>query len=91
MHVRADRRGGSVRNGTFAGDAPGKATLQAGRSDYSATVDVLYDGTGFQVRYRGCVRMEHAVDNGHVLIQPRYNKWVSDLSNEIRRTMPVLR
>jgi hypothetical protein len=67
------------------GEAPGQLTLQVASKERGATIDVLYDAAGYRIRYRDSVAMDHAVDGGRTVIHPRYNKWVTDLSNEIRR------
>lgn len=66
-------------------DQPGCVTLTVASSDLSATVDVFYDAGGFQIKYRSSVAMDYAVDDGRILIHPRYNKWITELGNEIRR------
>ena len=68
-----------------SGDRPGCMTLSVSTREHAATVDVLYDGGSFQVKYRTSVEMDYEVDGGRVLIHPGYNKWVTDLGNEIRR------
>lgn len=66
-------------------DAPGQLTLQVVSKEHSATIDVVYDGAGYQIRYRTSAQMDLAVEDGHRVIHPRYNKWITELSNEIRR------
>ena len=66
-------------------DQPGMVTLVASAREHSATVDVVYDAGGFLLRYRDSVGLDHAVDGDRTVIHPRYNKWVTELSNEIRR------
>ncbi len=65
-------------------DQPGCVTLTVASTDLSATVDVFYDAGGFQIKYRTSVAMNYEVDDGRILIHPRYNKWITELGNEIR-------
>lgn len=66
-------------------DVPGRLTLRVASGDLSATVDVLYDGDSFQIQYRDSARMDYEREDGRRVIHPRYNKWVTELGNEIRR------
>ena len=66
-------------------DQPGRLTLHVFTGTHGATVDVVYDGDGFQIKYRASADMDYEVEDGRTVIHPRYNKWVSELSNEIRR------
>jgi hypothetical protein len=66
-------------------DEPGLLTLQVMSKEHVATIDIVYDGGGFQIRYRDSVQLDHAVEDGRTVIHPRYNKWINELSNEIRR------
>lgn len=66
-------------------DRPGVLTLEATAGDHSATVDVLYDAAGFQIKYRSSTALDYAAAGDRVVIHPRYNNWISSLSNEIRR------
>lgn len=78
--------GAAVRRGwRVVHEEPGRLTLQVLTHEHSATVDVVYDAGGFQIKYRDSVDMDHAVDNGRTLIHPRYNKWITELGNEIGR------
>jgi hypothetical protein len=66
-------------------EAPGSLRLHVASREHEATIDVLYDAAGFQIRYRTSAAMDYEVDGGRTFIHPRYNKWVTELSNEIRR------
>jgi len=66
-------------------DQPGCVTMTVASTDISATVDVFYDAGGFQIKYRTSVAMDYEVDDGRIRIHPRYNKWITQLGNEIRR------
>jgi hypothetical protein len=68
-------------------DKPGRLMLLAQTQTHIATVDVIYDGRGFQIKYNGSLDMDYAVEDGHPVIHPRYNRWISTLSNEIRRSL----
>jgi hypothetical protein len=78
--------GAAQRSWRVKQDTPGKMTLVAQTQTHIATVDVIYDGSGFQIRYQGSVDMDYAVEEGHPVIHPRYNRWISTLGNEIRRS-----
>ena len=75
----ADRR-----NWKVMAAEPGKITLQAVTSTHAATIEVVYDAAGFQIRYRDSVDMDYEVEDGRPLIHPRYNRWITTLGNEIR-------
>lgn len=66
-------------------EEPGRLTLRVVTHDHSATVDVLYDAGGFQIKYHDSVDMDYAVEGGRPLIHPRYNRWITELGNEIGR------
>ena len=66
-------------------DVPGQLTLQVASKDHGATIDVFYDGAGYQIKYRTSAQLDFAVEDGRRVIHPRYNKWITELSNEIRR------
>jgi hypothetical protein len=67
-------------------EEPGKLTLHVATGTHNATIDVWYDGTGFQIKYRDSADLDYVVEDGRTLIHPRYNRWISELSNEIRRS-----
>lgn len=66
-------------------EQPDHLTLHVASGDHAASIDVFYDAGGFQIRYRDSARMDYEVEDGRALIHPRYNKWVTELGNEIRR------
>jgi hypothetical protein len=70
-------------------ERPGVLTLKLQADTHGATIDVPYDDTGFQIKYRESVDLDYAVEGGHAVIHPRYNRWISLLSNEIRRRARV--
>ena len=72
-------------------DKPGHVLMLAQTGTHVATVDVDYDGAGFQIKYQGSQDMDYAVEDGHPVIHPRYNRWVTTLSNEIRRSVVLPR
>ena len=74
----------AVRNWKVLASESGKVTLHAVTSTHAATVDVVYDADGFEIRYRDSVDMDYEVDGGHPMIHPRYNRWITTLGNEIR-------
>ncbi len=68
-------------------DQPGRLLLVTQVQTHVATVEVVYDGGGFQIRYGGSQDLDYAVEDGHPVIHPRYNRWITTLSNEIRRSV----
>ena len=82
---RAVLAGAAAHAWALKGETPGLITLQVGNDVHRATVDVVYDGAGFQIKYRDSFEMDYAVEDGRRVVHPRYNKWISDLSNDIRR------
>ncbi len=72
-------------------DKPGRMVLATQVQTYVATVEVIYDGGGFQIKYGGSQDLDYAVEGGHPVIHPRYNRWITTLSNEIRRSVVFAR
>ena len=66
-------------------EQPDRLTLHVASGDHAASIDVFYDAGGFQIKYRDSAQMDYEVEDGRALIHPRYNKWVTELGNEIRR------
>jgi hypothetical protein len=71
-------------------ERPGVLTLKLQADAHGATIDVPYDDTGFQIKYRESVDLDYAVEGGRAMIHPRYNRWISLLSNEIRQRARVV-
>lgn len=84
MH-RVILEGAGLHDWRVVGDEPGRVTLRVATGTHSATVAVPYDADGFQIRYVASADMDYALADGHPVIHPRYNKWVTDLGNAIRR------
>lgn len=76
--------GGMTRRWTAVDDQPGVLSLQASNGNHVVVVDVAYDSRSYEIRYKSSVEMSYQVDGGHVLIHPKYNQWVNDLSTAIR-------
>jgi hypothetical protein len=74
----------------LAQERPGVLTLKLQAESHGATIDVPYDDTGFQIKYRESVDLDYAVEGGRAVIHPRYNHWISLLSNDIRRRARVV-
>ena len=74
----------------LADERPGVLVLKLQADSHGATIDVPYDDTGFQIKYRESVDLDYAVEGGRTMIHPRYNRWISLLSNEIRQRARVV-
>jgi len=65
-------------------DKPGVLTLTAASGQHQVSVDVLYDAHSFQVRYKDSVNMNEEKSDDKVTVHPKVNKWLSDLTDDIR-------
>ena len=81
---RAVLTGGRLHDWQLKNEAPGVLTLEAGHGTHRVTVDVNYDATGYEIKYRDSVEMNYDVEDGKPVIHPKYNKWVMDLDSAIR-------
>ena len=77
--------GGASHGWQVVSDEPGRVVLRVRSDAHSATVGVSYDAAGFQIRYQDSAAMDYELDKGQAVINPRYNKWVIELGNGIRR------
>lgn len=77
--------GGASHGWQVVDDEPGRVILRVRSDAHSATVGVSYDAAGFLIRYQESTAMDYELDKGQALINPRYNKWVIELGNGIRR------
>ena len=76
--------GGITRRWTAVGDQPGVLTLQANNGKHLVVVDVAYDESSYEIRYKSSVEMDFENKDGRNVIHPKYNQWVNDLSTAIR-------
>jgi len=65
-------------------DKPGVLTLTAATGQHQVTVDVLYDAHSFQVKYKESANMNEERAGDKVTVHPKVNKWLADLSEDIR-------
>lgn len=77
--------GGSVHGWKPVGDQPGVLTLEADSGQHQAVVDVAYDAQGWQINYKSSANLNYEHSDKKTSIHPKYNKWVEQLNNEIRR------
>ena len=77
--------GGSVHGWKPIGDQPGVLTLVANSAAHQAVVDVAYDAQGWQINYKSSANLNYEHSDKKTTIHPKYNKWVEELNNEIRR------
>jgi hypothetical protein len=77
--------GGSVHGWKPVGDQPGVLTLVANSGAHQAVVDVAYDAQGWQINYKSSANLNYEHGDSRSTIHPKYNKWVEELNNEIRR------
>jgi hypothetical protein len=77
--------GGSVHGWKPVGDQPGVLTLEADSGSHQAVVDVAYDAQGWQINYKSSANFNYEHSDKKTSIHPKYNKWIEDLNNEIRR------
>jgi hypothetical protein len=84
----------SVRSAIIAGgahhgwkpvaDKPGVLTLTAATGGHEVTVDVHYDATSFQVKYKSSANMNEEKSGDQISVHPKVNKWLADLNEDIR-------
>ena len=84
MVRRAIIVGGAHHGWKPVADKPGVLTLTAASSGHEVSVDVLYDATSFQVKYKSSVNMNEEKSGDKVTVHPKVNKWLADLSDDIR-------
>jgi hypothetical protein len=77
--------GGSVHGWKPVADQPGVLTLEADSGQHQAVVDVAYDAQGWQINYKSSINLNYEHTDKKTSIHPKYNKWVEELNNEIRR------
>ena len=77
--------GGTLHAWRLVGEEPGRLVLRVAYAEHSATVGVSYDAAGFQIQYQDSTAMDYELSHGQRLINPRYNNWVAQLGNAIRR------
>jgi hypothetical protein len=77
--------GGSVHGWKPVGDQPGVLTLEADSGAHQAVVDVAYDAQGWQINYKSSANLNYDHSDKKTTIHPKYNKWIEELNNEIRR------
>ncbi len=76
--------GSLTRRWTAVGERPGVLSLQASNGGHVVVVEVAYDATTYDIRYKSSVEMDYQDADGKVTIHPKYNQWVNDLSTAIR-------
>ena len=77
--------GAKVHQWQMIAEQPGVLTLKAGSGGHSATIAVAYDATGYEITYKDSVNFNYKLgDDGKASIHSKYNKWISDLGNDIR-------
>lgn len=77
--------GGSVHGWKPVADQPGVLTLEADSGQHQAVVDVAYDAQGWQINYKSSTNLNYEHTDKKTSIHPKYNKWIEELNNEIRR------
>jgi len=79
-------RGASSRGWTIESQSPGLITANIMvRNKHSATVDIHYTETSFDIKYRDSFNLNYNPKTG--TIHPNYDRWVNYLSESIRREM----
>jgi hypothetical protein len=76
--------GGARHSWKPVGDQPGMLTLEADSGSHQAVVDVAYDATGYQIKYKSSANLNYEQSDKRTSIHPKYNKWVEDLDISIR-------
>ena len=76
--------GGLTRRWTAVAERPGVLSLQASNGGHIVVVDVAYDAKSYDIRYKSSVEMSYEATDGKVVVHPKYNQWVNDLSTAIR-------
>jgi len=77
-------RGGAKHDWIVQADAPGKLTLKQNKNNkHEAVVEVVYDNTGFQIRYVSSINLNFEASSSGKQIHPTYNRWVQNLQRAI--------
>ena len=79
-------RGANSRGWTIESQAPGVITANiVMRNKHSATVDICYTETSFDIKYRDSSNLKYNPQTK--TIHPNYDRWVSYLSDSISREL----
>jgi ABC-type thiamine transport system substrate-binding protein len=83
--------GGAVKGWTFtvAGDGKLVANLVV-RNKHTITADIAYSAGMYSVTYQGSTNMNYELKDGLPIIHPHYNKWVTNMLNEVRAQLAQL-
>ena len=78
--------GGAIRGWTVVNSESGKLRLQFNKNNkHIVEIDILYDATGYQLKYADSKNMEYKDQAKGPVIHPFYNKWIQNLIGDIAK------
>lgn len=80
--------GGQTLGWQILGDDPNRLTLKYNKQGkHEVVVAVIYDASGFELKYIDSTSMNFSDKNGTQMIHPNYNRWVQNLTKGISSSL----